>query len=77
MIIPHQANQRIINAVRQRLKLPENQVYSQIRDRGNTSSCTIPLCLESLFKESGGGQTFGLTAFGGGFTAAGALVEIP
>ncbi|MDC7234853.1 MAG: thiamine pyrophosphate-dependent enzyme [Spirochaetales bacterium] len=76
LIIPHQANQRIINAVKQRLKLPEEQVYSQIRYRGNTSSCTIPLCLESLFKESRGGQTFGLTAFGGGFTSAGGLVEV-
>ncbi|MBF9015782.1 MULTISPECIES: thiamine pyrophosphate-dependent enzyme [unclassified Oceanispirochaeta] len=76
LIVPHQANQRIINAVKQRLKLPDDQVYSQIRHRGNTSSCTIPLCLESLFKESRGGQTFGLTAFGGGFTSAGALVEI-
>ncbi len=75
LIIPHQANQRIINAVRQRLKLPEDQVYSQIRNRGNTSSCTIPLCLETLMEEGREGETYGLTAFGGGFTAAGGLVE--
>jgi len=76
LIVPHQANQRIINAVRQRLKLPEEKVYSQIKDRGNTSSCTIPLCLESLFKEPGKGRVMGLTAFGGGFTSAGGLIEI-
>lgn len=76
LIVPHQANQRIINAVQKRLKLPDDQVYSQIRYRGNTSSCTIPLCLESLFEESRGGQVLGLTAFGGGFTSAGSLVEI-
>ncbi|MDA3956405.1 3-oxoacyl-ACP synthase III family protein, partial [Oceanispirochaeta sp.] len=75
LIVPHQANQRIINAVKQRLKLPEGRVYSQIRNRGNTSSCTIPLCLESIMKESTTGL-LGLTAFGGGFTSAGGLVEI-
>jgi len=76
LIVPHQANQRILNAVRQRLKLSEEKVYSQIINRGNTSSCTIPLCLESLFKESGAGRILGLTAFGGGFTSAGGLIEI-
>jgi 2-oxoisovalerate dehydrogenase E1 component len=76
LIVPHQANQRIIKAVQQRLKLDEGHVYSQIRYRGNTSSCTIPLCLETLFDEGHSGKTLGLTAFGGGFTSAGALVEI-
>ena len=76
LIVPHQANQRIIKAVQQRLKLDEGHVYSQIRYRGNTSSCTIPLCLETLFEEERSGQTLGLTAFGGGFTSAGGLVEI-
>jgi 2-oxoisovalerate dehydrogenase E1 component len=75
LIVPHQANQRIINAVKQRLKLPEEQVYSQIKNRGNTSSCTIPLCLESILQGSTKGL-LGLTAFGGGFTSAGGLVEI-
>ncbi len=76
LIVPHQANQRIIKAVRQRLKLPEEQVYSQIRHRGNTSSCTIPLCLENLLTEDRRGQLLGLTAFGGGFTSAGGLLEL-
>ncbi|OQY32839.1 MAG: transketolase [Spirochaetaceae bacterium 4572_59] len=76
LIVPHQANQRIINAVRQRLKISEDQIYSEIRYNGNTSSCTIPFCLESLIKKEPSGHTLGLTAFGGGFTSAGGLLEI-
>ena len=76
LIVPHQANQRIINAVRQRLKIEEDQIYSEIRYRGNTSSCTIPFCLESLIQNGRSGQTLGMTAFGGGFTSAGGLLEI-
>ncbi len=47
-IVPHQANQKIIDAVRKRLKLAPEKVYSEIAHRGNTSSSTIPLALESL-----------------------------
>ncbi|MFW6363988.1 MAG: beta-ketoacyl-ACP synthase 3 [Spirochaeta sp.] len=45
LIVPHQANQRIINAVRQRMKAPEEKMFSNIARYGNTSSCTIPLAL--------------------------------
>ncbi|MDR1626378.1 MAG: transketolase [Spirochaetia bacterium] len=48
LIVPHQANQRIISAVRQRLRLPEEKVFSNIRFLGNSSSSTIPLCLETV-----------------------------
>ena len=75
LIVPHQANQRIINAVRQRLKLPSEQVFSNIRHLGNTSSSTIPLCLAELLSEQETGRLIGLTAFGGGFTYAGGVIE--
>jgi 2-oxoisovalerate dehydrogenase E1 component len=79
LIVPHQANQRIINAVRQRMKLDKERVYSMIEQYGNTSSSTIPLCLERLLAErdgeGAGPATYGLTAFGGGFTYAGAVLE--
>jgi len=51
MVVPHQANQRIINAVRQRLKLSPERAYSNIRYWGNTSSSTIPICLHDLFAD--------------------------
>jgi 2-oxoisovalerate dehydrogenase E1 component len=79
LIVPHQANQRIINAVRQRLKLPAEKVFSNIQHLGNTSSSTIPLCLADLLGDSASdsaGRYLGLTAFGGGFTYAGGVVEL-
>jgi 2-oxoisovalerate dehydrogenase E1 component len=84
LIVPHQANQRIINAVRQKLRLPEERVFSNIKNLGNTSSSTIPLCLETILAAesphsrtpSGGTRKLGLTAFGGGFTFGGAILDI-
>lgn len=76
LIVPHQANQRIINAVRQRLKLSKDKVFSNISHLGNTSSCTIPLCLTELLGSRTKGEFLGLTAFGGGFTFAGGVVEV-
>ena len=76
-LVDHQANQRIINAVRQKMKAPEEKVFSNIRDLGNTSSSTIPLCLETILREGGKGRRrLGLTAFGGGFTFGGGIVDL-
>ena len=76
LIVPHQANQRIINAVRQRMKVPAEMVFSNIRHLGNTSSSTIPLCLADLIGKRDKGEMIGLTAFGGGFTYAGGVLQI-
>lgn len=75
LVIPHQANQRIINAVRQKAKLSDEKVYSVISEFGNTSSSSIPLCIERLWENLTGGQTWGLCAFGGGFTFGGAILR--
>ncbi|MDR1932076.1 MAG: transketolase [Spirochaetales bacterium] len=83
LIVPHQANQRIINAVRQKLRLPEEKVFSNIRNLGNSSSSTIPLCLQTILSgdyrwPQGAEKTrkLGLAAFGGGFTFGGAILEV-
>jgi 2-oxoisovalerate dehydrogenase E1 component len=76
LVVPHQANQRIINAVRQRMKLHPDKVYSNIRTNGNTSSCTIPLCLAELLGKRPKDDLIGLTAFGGGFTFAGGILQV-
>jgi len=76
LIVPHQANQRIINAVRQRMQVDRDKVYSNIRNHGNTSSSTIPICLDELTGHFGQGAIIGLTAFGGGFTYGGSLLEV-
>ncbi|MBD3305058.1 transketolase, partial [candidate division KSB3 bacterium] len=76
VIVPHQANQRIIDAIRKKINVPEERVYSNIRYIGNTSSSSIPLCLERLLEERQPGDRLGLCAFGGGFTFGGAILQI-
>lgn len=75
LIVPHQANQRIINAIRQRIKAPKEKMYSNIRSYGNTSSNTIPICLAEIAEQERSGQFLGLTAFGGGFTFGGGVLK--
>jgi len=70
LVIPHQANQRITDAVASRLGVPEEKVYSNIAEHGNTSSASIPIAMDECI-ESGRikeGDTVLLTAFGGGVT---------
>ena len=76
LIVPHQANQRIIDAIESRLALPAGRMYSNIENLGNTSSNTIPLCLEAIAPNAQSGHRLGLTAFGGGFTYGACLLEV-
>ncbi len=75
LIVPHQANGRIIEAMRTRLKLPTERVWNEIAAQGNTSSSTIPLALDTVLRQPGPAARIGLCAFGGGFTWAGAILE--
>lgn len=72
MVVPHQANQRIIEAVQARIAPP---VFSNIRYHGNTSSTSIPLCLEDILPRMQADKRLGLCAFGGGFTFGAALLQ--
>ena len=76
-VVAHQANQRILNAVRQRTKLPAEKVFSNIRHYGNTSSNSIPLALFELLPSIKSNTVVGLVAFGGGFTFGGTLLRKP
>ena len=75
LVIPHQANIRIIHAVGSRLGVPDEKVYVNIDRYGNTSSASIPICLAEARASGrvGPGSTILMTAFGGGF-AWGAVV---
>ncbi len=75
-IVPHQANQRIIDAIRGRLGLPEDKLYSNIRHFGNTSSSSIPICLKDVLATHKKGERIGLCAFGGGYTFGAGIIEI-
>ncbi len=77
LLVPHQANLRIIEYLRTRLELPQEKVYVNIQKYGNTSAASIPLALyeaerEGRLKE---GDLVLLVAFGGGFTYAGILLR--
>ena len=66
--VPHQANLRIIEAVGQRLGIPDEKVLVNIENRGNTSAASIPLCLDEYKHRLHKGDKMILTAFGAGFT---------
>lgn len=77
LVIPHQANQRITDAVASRLGVPEEKVYSNIAEHGNTSSASIPIAIDECI-ESGRikeGSLVLLTAFGGGVTWGGTVIR--
>src|SRR5688500_2310487 len=77
IVIPHQAIQRITDAVASRLGVPEEKVYSNIAEHGNTSSASIPIAMDECI-ESGRikkGDTVLLTAFGGGVTWGATIVK--
>jgi 3-oxoacyl-[acyl-carrier-protein] synthase-3 len=77
LVIPHQANIRIIEALAKRLKQPMEKVYVNIDRYGNTSAASVPIALDEarkkgLIKE--GSKTV-LVAFGGGFTWGSAVIK--
>jgi 3-oxoacyl-[acyl-carrier-protein] synthase-3 len=77
LVIPHQANQRINDAVRQRLGVAPEKVYSNIERIGNTSSASIPICLDECVR--GGrikkGDLVLMCAFGAGVTWGGMVMR--
>jgi len=72
LLIPHQANQRIMDAIAKKIKLPAEKLYSNIQYYSNTSAATIPIALAELWcsgrVKPGSGQNIVLTGFGGGLT---------
>ncbi len=77
LFIPHQANLRIINAVGQRLGIPEEKVVVNIQRYGNTSAASIPLALDEAVRAGRvrRGDVLLLCAFGGGLTWGSALIR--
>lgn len=77
LIVPHQANIRIIEATAKRLGAPMDQVFVNIDRYGNTSAATIPLALVEAFEAGrlNDGDAVLLTAFGGGLTWASAVLR--
>ena len=70
LVIPHQANIRIIKALAEKMGIPADKVFSNIHKYGNTSAASIPIALYEAIKEGKvkKGDYILLTAFGGGLT---------
>ncbi len=77
LVIPHQANARIITAIAERLNLPSDRVFMNLDKYGNTSAATIPVALDEANKAGRlkRGDVILLVAFGGGFTWASSVVR--
>jgi 3-oxoacyl-[acyl-carrier-protein] synthase-3 len=77
MLIPHQANMRIIDAAARRLALPREKVWVNLDRYGNTSAASIPIAMYEA-AEAGAlaeGDNVVLVAFGGGLSWAAGMVR--
>lgn len=77
LLVPHQANQRITEAVGKALGLRPEQVYSNIHRYGNTTAATIPIALAEARAEGrlSEGDLVVTPSFGSGFTWASAVIR--
>jgi len=77
MVIPHQANARIITAIADRLGVPPEKTFINLDQYGNTSAATIPVALDEAHRQGKikRGDIVLLVAFGGGFTWASSVVK--
>lgn len=77
LIIPHQANLRINEMVREQLGVPAERVYNNIQRYGNTTAATIPICMSEAVAEGklGSGDLVMTLAFGAGFTWGGNIIR--
>lgn len=77
LLIPHQANLRITQAVGAAMELPEGKVFSNIERYGNTTAASIPIALDECLEQGRirEGDLLCLAAFGSGFTWASALLR--
>ncbi len=77
LVIPHQANIRIIHAVAKSLDIPEDKMYINVHRYGNTSAATVPIAMYEAQEEGRikKGDLVLLAAFGGGLTWGSALIR--
>lgn len=77
LLVPHQANQRILDAVAERLEMPQNRVATVLARYGNTTAATLPLALDSALMEGkiSRGDYVVFTAVGAGLTIGATLVR--
>jgi 3-oxoacyl-[acyl-carrier-protein] synthase-3 len=76
-LLLHQANQRILDAVAKRLKIPKEKVLSNLDRHGNTSAASIPLALNEAVREGKvkSGDVIAASGFGAGLTWGAAIFK--
>jgi 3-oxoacyl-[acyl-carrier-protein] synthase-3 len=76
LIIPHQANARIVQAAGKRLGIPEEKFFLNIEEYANTSAASIPIALDELNRTGRlrKGDLLMTLGFGGGLTYGGNLI---
>ncbi len=77
LVIPHQANIRIIEAIAKRLKINMDKVFVNIEKYGNTSAASVPIALDEAYRAGKikSGDYVLMVAFGGGLIWGSALVK--
>ena len=77
LVVPHQANMRILKAVGKHMQIPDEKLYINVDKYGNTGSASVPLALYQARREGRvkPGDKVLLTAFGAGFHWAAAMLE--
>lgn len=77
-VVPHQANQRIIDATAKKLGLPNERVVLTVDRHANTSAASVPLALDTAVRDGRikPGHLVVLEAMGGGFTWGASLIRI-
>lgn len=76
-LLLHQANQRIMDAVAKRLKIPQSKILSNIAEYGNTSAASIPLALNAAVRDGRikTGDVIAASGFGAGLTWGAAIFK--
>lgn len=77
VLVPHQANIRIINSVAEKINMPKDKIVVTVDRHANTSAASIPLALDEGIRtgQIKRGDLVVMEAFGGGFTWGGALIR--
>ncbi|MFB6317786.1 3-oxoacyl-ACP synthase III family protein [Saccharicrinis sp. FJH54] len=74
-IVPHQANDRIIANLSQRMKFDASRIFKNIDRLGNTGCASTGICLSENWQQFQKGDLVGITVFGGGYSYGAMLIE--
>jgi len=77
LVVPHQANLRIIDAISDRLSVPKDRVFTNLHKYGNTSAAAVAIALDEAHRteQFERGDKIVLVVFGAGLTWAAAAIE--